>query len=96
MSTNRYTLDGGPQVESRIEDLVRAVAAEVENRVSSASYRALLLIGGYGRGEGGVEVRDGAEHPHNNLDFLLADAAIRFCEVSLIFNSRSDALTMPA
>lgn len=31
---------------------------------------ALILIGGYGRGEGGIMLKDGKYHPHNNLDLL--------------------------
>jgi GT2 family glycosyltransferase len=32
---------------------------------------ALILGGGYGRGEGGVVIRDGKECPYNDLDFTL-------------------------
>jgi len=31
----------------------------------------LIMLGGYGRGEGGVVIIDGKEYPHNNFDFLL-------------------------
>jgi len=31
---------------------------------------ALILIGGYGRGEGGIVQENGTYHPHNNLDLL--------------------------
>lgn len=70
MPAERYTLDGGPEVEARIGTLLAEAAGEVERAVPSGMLRALVLLGGYGRGEGGVEVRDGLEHPHNNLDLL--------------------------
>lgn len=67
----RYTVRGDEAVEGRIHSLVQAVAGAVSSIVQPDQYRALLLIGGYGRGEGGVENRDGVQWPHNNLDFLL-------------------------
>lgn len=77
----RFTAKGDASVEATITDLVGEVAEVVRNAVPAPRYRALLLIGGYGRGEGGVEVRNGISRPHNNLDFLLLtvglDAAAR-------------------
>ena len=69
--TPRHTVYGGPQVEdliTRILDDARQAMAGVMTR---ARYRAVLLIGGYGRGEGGVVTDGGEERPHNNLDFLV-------------------------
>lgn len=85
-SLGRFTHAGGAEVEHRmraiLEDVQRALAAVF----SPSDVRAVVLLGGYGRGEGGVERRPGpggvpSEHPHNNLDFLVvlergeADAA---------------------
>jgi hypothetical protein len=67
----RFTLKGSAEVEARIGQVVGEVAAVIRERVPSDALRTLALIGGYGRGEGGVERRDGVERPHNNLDFLL-------------------------
>lgn len=67
----RFTACGGPEVEATITAIVSEVAAAFQQRLSADRFRALALIGGYGRGEGGVEVVDGCERPHNNLDFLL-------------------------
>jgi hypothetical protein len=64
-------------VEARIHALTSEVGKGVAGAVEPRHLRALLLIGGYGRGEGGVEVRDGVEHAHNNLDFLLVTRGIR-------------------
>ncbi len=67
----RFTVRGSEEVESLIGTLVGRVARIFKDILNEDQYRALILIGGYGRGEGGVEVRDGDQRPHNNLDFLL-------------------------
>lgn len=67
----RYTARGGPEVEKTLDALSQEVAGIVEKELTRKDYRALVLLGGYGRGEGGVEVRDGRERPHNNADYLL-------------------------
>lgn len=69
--SGRFTFDGSDDVEARTAALVDEVGRRVERAVAASELEALLLIGGYGRGEGGVEVVDGVEVPHNNLDFLL-------------------------
>ncbi|MBN8471337.1 hypothetical protein JYJ95_32945 [Corallococcus exiguus] len=71
MRDGRFTLKGSPEVEARISQVVAEAAAIVHGHVRPDELRTLALIGGYGRGEGGVERRDGVERPHNNLDFLL-------------------------
>ncbi len=70
MPAERYTLDGGAEVEARIGAILQEATDAVRHTAPPGLLRALVLLGGYGRGEGGVEVRDGQEHPHNNLDLL--------------------------
>ena len=67
----RYTAEGGPEVEARIQAILDEAVAEVRRIVPGPSLRAFVLLGGYGRAEGGVEVRGTQELPHNNLDLLL-------------------------
>jgi len=71
MSASEYTVSGSSEVEAKIETILSDVRDVISREVEASRYRALVLIGGYGRGEGGVELRDGEERPHNNLDFLL-------------------------
>ncbi|MBI2425853.1 MAG: hypothetical protein HYV27_23715 [Candidatus Hydrogenedentes bacterium] len=66
----RFTLRGGAAVEARITAMVEEVAALTASLLKPEEYRALVVLGGYGRGEGGVEAIDGDERPHNNIDFL--------------------------
>ncbi|MBP7126485.1 hypothetical protein KBD49_09000 [Myxococcota bacterium] len=70
-AVGRYTAMGGPGAEARVAAAVEAIGEVARKTLHSREVRALVLIGGYGRGEGGVEVRDGVERPHNNLDVLV-------------------------
>jgi hypothetical protein len=67
----RFTARGGNEIEARLLEVVRQGGEIAKASLPAGSWRALVLMGGYGRGEGGVEVIDGVERPHNNLDFLL-------------------------
>ncbi|NOK18544.1 hypothetical protein [Corallococcus carmarthensis] len=67
----RFTLKGSAELEARIARVVGDAATIIQGHVPRSTLRTLALMGGYGRGEGGVDRRDGAERPHNNLDFLL-------------------------
>ncbi|WP_375770453.1 hypothetical protein NR798_06035 [Archangium gephyra] len=71
MSGARFTLRGSLAVEAEIAGLVRQAATTLGAHLPPDRLRTLALIGGYGRGEGGVERRGERERPHNNLDFLL-------------------------
>ena len=66
----RFTAKGSAEVEARITALVEEAAEALKPLLPPSVCRALILIGGYGRGEGGVISTPDGEHPHNNLDFL--------------------------
>ncbi len=67
----RFTVCGSAAVEDLLTALVDESAQAAKAVLSPSEYRALVVIGGYGRGEGGVERIAGEERPHNNIDFLL-------------------------
>jgi hypothetical protein len=78
MMEGRFTLRGSAAVEAQIAGIVSQASAIIGGRVRPEALRTLALIGGYGRGEGGVERTGGSERPHNNLDFLLvAEGPVR-------------------
>jgi hypothetical protein len=68
---SRYTVYGSADVEQTVSTIVREVAVRVDKTVPSEHLRCLVLFGGYGRGEGGVEAQGEKAVPHNNLDFLV-------------------------
>ncbi len=68
--TRQLTVHGSPGLERRLHGALGRMARLVRAEVGDDE-ATLLLIGGYGRGEGGVELRGGVEYPHNNFDLLL-------------------------
>ena len=70
-SWGRFTALGGPAIERTAATAAARVRDVVRQAVSPSEYRALVLIGGYGRGEGGVLSTPQGERLHNNMDLLL-------------------------
>jgi len=67
----RYTLDGDGAVEARIAGDQTLIAESIQALVVPPEFRALVLMGGYGRGEGGYVVRDGRPAPYNDYDYFV-------------------------
>ena len=67
----RYTPDGDAGVESRIDSDQQLIAAAVMDVVPESHFRALVLIGGYARGEGGFRHVDGKPEPYNDYDYFV-------------------------
>lgn len=74
---SRYTVYGSSEVEQTVSRIVREVAVRVDKTVNKEHLRCLVLFGGYGRGEGGVEIQGDTAVPHNNLDFLVITSRIK-------------------
>ncbi|MCB1734817.1 MAG: hypothetical protein H6981_07670 [Gammaproteobacteria bacterium] len=72
--TDRYTLDGDEAVEDRIDKDQKIIAKAVVAAVPPAHFRALVLMGGYGRGEGGFTLIDGQPAPYNDYDYFIVVA----------------------
>lgn len=70
-SNNNYTLDGSEELETRIADLCEKAARGIAAIVPSKRIEAVLLGGGYGRGEGGVLHHKGRDLPYNDLEFFV-------------------------
>jgi hypothetical protein len=71
-----YSRDGSAEFNTRLrQDLLR-LADDVEQAMGR-NLLALILGGGYGRGEGGVIQVNGIEMPYNDLDFTLIVAKKR-------------------
>ena len=68
---NRFTLDGDGTVEARIARDQAMVARAVTALLQPSVFRGLVLMGGYGRGEGGYFWRAGNPEPFNDYDYFV-------------------------
>ncbi|HEX4120314.1 MAG TPA: hypothetical protein VH619_06850, partial [Verrucomicrobiae bacterium] len=69
--TKRFTVDGASELEERLEQTCHKVRDGVRGVFSARSLEAVVLGGGYGRGEGGVWKTAGGELPYNDLEFYV-------------------------
>ena len=66
-----YTFDGNSQAEERMAMDQSIIGAYVEDAISSNHFEALVLMGGYGRGEGGYCLKAGKPSPYNDYDYFV-------------------------
>lgn len=78
MLATRFTIDGSNELENHLASTCNRVLAGVQSIVSSRNLEALILGGGYGRGEGGVLKSKTGDQPYNDLDFYVCLRGNRF------------------
>lgn len=69
--TNRFTIDGSEPLESELLRLCHLARDAVLEVIHPRKVHALLLGGGYGRGEGGVLKTPAGDKPYNDLEFYV-------------------------
>jgi len=67
----RYTRDGSGALEQQLSQTCQALGQAVQGIIPADKLQALLLAGGYGRGEGGVLTTPAGHAPYNDLEFFL-------------------------
>jgi hypothetical protein len=67
----RFTIDGSGELEDRLEHLCGQVRCEAMTQMSREDLAAIVLGGGYGRGEGGVLRTEAGDQPYNDLEFYV-------------------------
>jgi hypothetical protein len=79
MKESKYTLRGDAAFDEMLDKCLASVAEAVEDSGVSDSIAAIVLGGGYGRGEGGVFAGGGREkRPYNDLDFFVIAENVGF------------------
>src|SRR5690349_17340395 len=67
----RFTVDGSDGLEAHLAQTCVRVAEGVRAIIPGQSLDAVLLGGGYGRGEGGVCITAEGDRPYNDLEFYV-------------------------
>lgn len=67
---NIYSSTGSEQFNKFLDSTLQALGSEIQLAVGK-SFLALILAGGYGRGEGACVLKDGKEAPYNDFDLFL-------------------------
>lgn len=66
-----FTLDGSPELEAHLARTCAKIAAGLRGLLPRRKLEAVLLGGGYGRGEGGVLRTPEGDRPYNDLEFYV-------------------------
>ena len=66
-----YSVYGSSDFEAMMDKLLKSVVDEFLSKTDLSKLSALVLGGGYGRGEGGVFRHDGIEELYNDLDLFV-------------------------
>lgn len=88
----RYTLDGDEAVEARIGRDQALIVSGVQDVLAPPALQALVLMGGYGRGEGGYVLRDGTPEAYNDYDYFVVVRGLDHAQRTLV----SDGLAKKA
>ena len=67
----RFTIDGSEALEQQMAGTCAEVLAGIQNTIGSPRVEALVLGGGYGRGQGGVLKTETGDRPYNDLEFYV-------------------------
>ncbi|MBO4633327.1 MAG: hypothetical protein J5858_15530 [Lentisphaeria bacterium] len=70
MNRGRYTPVPDPAIETVLKSAIEGIAGEIET-LHLPKLRAVVLGGGYGRGEGGVRHTPDGGKPYNDLDLFV-------------------------
>jgi hypothetical protein len=72
VNSARFTIDGDEALERHLESACARVASGIRGLIPGRKLEAVILGGGYGRGEGGVMRTADGDRPYNDLEFYVA------------------------
>lgn len=67
----RFTRDGSAELESHLARTCDQIRDGIQRIIPARKLEALMLGGGYGRGEGGVLKTESGDRPYNDLEFYI-------------------------
>jgi len=67
----RFTIDGSGELEERLEQICGQVRCGAMAQIPRKDLAAIVLGGGYGRGEGGVLRTEAGDQPYNDMEFYV-------------------------
>ncbi len=69
--TSKYTVYGSEKIDRKIDKDLKTISSAVQSEFDNSEITALILGGGYGRGEGGVFLEKGQEQLFNDYDLFV-------------------------
>lgn len=69
--TDRYTLDGDDRVEAQMGADQEVISEALAGLMQPPEFQSLVLMGGYGRGEGGFFFENNRPYPYNDYDYFI-------------------------
>jgi hypothetical protein len=88
----RFTIDGDEALERHLESICAKVTSGIRGLIPADRLEAVILGGGYGRGEGGVLRGAGGDRPYNDLEFYVSIRGGRHLN-EWLYNRRLEALS---
>jgi hypothetical protein len=67
----RFTVDGSAEMEAHLARTCEKISAGIRGLLPRGRLEAIILGGGYGRGEGGVLRTAAGDRPYNDLEFYV-------------------------
>lgn len=67
----RFTIDGDEALEAKLEGVCELARVGVQQIVPSQRLEGMVLVGSYGRGEGGVLGTESLNQPYHDLEFVI-------------------------
>src|SRR5215471_6265158 len=84
----RFTIDGSRSLEDQLARTCATVLSRVRAAIPARRLEAVVLGGGYGRGQGGVLHTAAGDRPYNDLEFYV------FTRGSRLWNERRYGKTL--
>lgn len=73
----KYSINGSPVFDAAVDRHMQRIADEVWTSSYSRHWKALVLLGSYGRGEGPLLVgKDGTEHPYGDYNLAVVTTKV--------------------